>query len=85
MEVFFGEERKKLEDASKERSLFEAVNDWLERTPGLDENGFNFFGKFQTSVRGMLDQEALEAQVLIQMISKNKMFTKRSYCLASRY
>jgi len=32
-----------------EPSLFDLVETWLERTPGLEQNGFNFWEKFQAA------------------------------------
>lgn len=37
---------------------------WLERTPGLEENGFNFWGKYRNSVQAMLDDMEAEAEVI---------------------
>ena len=64
LDVFFGDDRKTLEKAMQEKSLFDVVNDWLERTPGLKEDGFNFFSKFKASVTGMLRQERAVAEVI---------------------
>lgn len=36
---------------------------WLERTPGLEESGFNFWAKYESVVRSLLDGEADVAQV----------------------
>ena len=68
LEVFFGKEKEALEKAMKEKSLFDVVNDWLERTPGLEEDGFNFFRKFKASVTGMLKQERAEAEVIYKIV-----------------
>ena len=62
--MFFGEHRKTIEKAMREKSLFALVNDWLERTPGLEEEGFNFFSKFEDNVAVMLKQERAEAEVV---------------------
>lgn len=41
-----------------EPSLSDLVQKWLERTPGLELDGFNFWGKFKDSVESLLcDQE----------------------------
>lgn len=41
-------------------SLSDLVQKWLERTPGLETNGFNFWQKFQDSVSVLLaDQETI--------------------------
>ncbi|XP_039262948.2 tryptophan 2,3-dioxygenase-like [Styela clava] len=56
LEVFFGDERKSLETAMKEPSLLDLVNYWLERTPGLKRQTFDFWKKFRCSVEAMLDE-----------------------------
>ncbi|EDS36892.1 tryptophan 2,3-dioxygenase [Culex quinquefasciatus] len=49
----------KLAATESEPSLADMVQKWLERTPGLEVDGFNFWGKFQESVEKLLsDQEA---------------------------
>ncbi|XP_066287545.1 tryptophan 2,3-dioxygenase-like isoform X2 [Branchiostoma lanceolatum] len=50
-----------LEDSETEESLMVLVQRWLERTPGLEEDGFNFWGKFKASVMDMLGDELQEA------------------------
>ena len=40
-----------------EPSLSICVQKWLERTPGLDENGFNFPAKFKAAVQSIFDEE----------------------------
>ncbi|XP_035681812.1 tryptophan 2,3-dioxygenase-like isoform X2 [Branchiostoma floridae] len=50
-----------LEDSETEDSLHVLVQRWLERTPGLEEDGFNFWGKFKASVMDMLADELQEA------------------------
>lgn len=46
-----------LQEIEKSKSLFECVQEWLERTPFLSSNGFNFWTEYQTAVRSMLDEE----------------------------
>ena len=53
----------------REKSLLTLVNIWLERTPGLEEEGFNFFCKFKDNVAVMLKQEKAEAEVVYCFIS----------------
>lgn len=40
----------KIIDSETEPSLCDLVQKWLERTPGLEEDGFNFWKKFQDNV-----------------------------------
>ncbi|GAB0098977.1 Tryptophan 2,3-dioxygenase [Sergentomyia squamirostris] len=51
----------KIAESHKELSLLELVQKWLERTPGLEEDGFNFWGKFKESVDNFLAHEHEEA------------------------
>lgn len=47
----------------KESSLLDLVQNWLERTPGLEADGFNFWEKFRKSVDQLLDEQEQEAKV----------------------
>ena len=49
-----------MEASENEPSLSECVQSWLERTPGLEENGFNFPAKFREAVETIFEDE-LEA------------------------
>jgi len=53
-----------LTQSEKEASLSECVQRWLERTPGLEEDGFNFPEKFRLAVEGILrkDLDMIEAE-----------------------
>lgn len=46
-----------------EPTLCELVQKWLERTPGLEEDGFNFWQKFKDNVNDLLDREEEKANV----------------------
>lgn len=62
----FGYNSKAIEailDSEKEPSLQELIEKWLERTPGLEESGFNFWHKFQVSVENFLDEQEKSAKV----------------------
>lgn len=50
--------------SESEPSLGELVQKWLERTPGLEEDGFNFWKKFQNNVNDLLNQEENQAKVM---------------------
>lgn len=52
-----------LELSLKEPSLSDLVQNWLERTPGLEADGFNFWGKFRKSVDELLNDQENEAKV----------------------
>lgn len=47
----------------------------MERTPGLEKDGFDFWGKYKRSVKDMLDsirEEAEVGQVLFRNLLKNR-------------
>ena len=47
----------KLRSSEEESSLSECVQRWLERTPGLEEDGFDFPMKFKAAVEAIFDRE----------------------------
>lgn len=53
----------KIVTSETEPSLCDLVQKWLERTPGLEESGFNFWAKFKNNVNALLDQESKKAEV----------------------
>lgn len=56
--VFPEEQQKKLEDIYKYGTLLEKVNDWLERTPFLNLEGFDFMKAYKESVNNMIQKES---------------------------
>lgn len=50
-------------DSEAEPSLVVLLQKWLERTPGLDTDGFDFWGKFKQSVEQLLS--GLEAEAMV--------------------
>lgn len=60
--AFDSEDGKQLKESETTPSLLSLVQGWLERTPGLEENGFNFWGKYRNSVQAMLDDMEAEAE-----------------------
>lgn len=48
-----------------EPSLSELLQKWLERTPGLDVTGFDFWGKFKSSVHAFLTEKEDAAKVWV--------------------
>ncbi|XP_030378114.1 tryptophan 2,3-dioxygenase [Scaptodrosophila lebanonensis] len=52
-----------IRNSEDEPSLLELVQRWLERTPGLEENGFNFWEKFQHSVDQFLASQVQSAML----------------------
>ena len=53
-----------VEASENEPSLSECVQSWLERTPGLEENGFNFPAKFKAVVENIFEDELEAIEVL---------------------
>lgn len=53
----------KIEASEQEPSLSDLVQKWLARTPGLETEGFDFWGKFKYSVDKFLDKQVEEAMV----------------------
>ncbi|XP_004529546.1 tryptophan 2,3-dioxygenase [Ceratitis capitata] len=50
-----------LEKSENEPSMLELIQKWLERTPGLEKDGFNFWAKFEASVEKFLAQQVQAA------------------------
>ncbi|XP_004922659.1 tryptophan 2,3-dioxygenase [Bombyx mandarina] len=46
-----------LQKSEQEPALLALIERWLERTPGLNTHGFNFWGKFQATVNKMLKED----------------------------
>ncbi|KAI4900761.1 hypothetical protein NFI96_017292, partial [Prochilodus magdalenae] len=47
---FHDQESETLLRSQQEPSLLQLVEQWLERTPGLEKDGFNFWGKLQSNI-----------------------------------
>jgi tryptophan 2,3-dioxygenase len=46
------------------------VQQWLERTPGLEADGFNFWGKYKQAVETLLTNQRKTAEVRMQTYSQ---------------
>ncbi|CRK97636.1 CLUMA_CG011021, isoform A [Clunio marinus] len=60
----FGTEPEAIEaikNSEQDPSLSDLVQRWLERTPGLELDGFNFWGKFKDSVDKLLNEKEEQA------------------------
>lgn len=62
--------------SEKEPSLSYCVQRWLERTPGLEEDGFNFPAKFKEAVKTIFDQEN-------KIIENETNETRKAYLIAN--
>ncbi|KAM5194538.1 tryptophan 2,3-dioxygenase [Mantella aurantiaca] len=59
---FKGDQNEILRKSEEEPTLLGLVEAWLERTPGLEEAGFNFWGKLQTNIFQGLEEDLLQAK-----------------------
>ena len=55
--AIINKEKKQVERSESERSLFELLENWLERTPFLSFEGFDFWEQYSEAVRSMLAKE----------------------------
>lgn len=51
-----------LQKSENDPSLSTLVQRWLERTPGLEHDGFDFWGKFQEKVEELLNEREKQAR-----------------------
>ncbi|XP_058253343.1 tryptophan 2,3-dioxygenase A [Hemibagrus wyckioides] len=75
-----------LHNSEREHTLLGLVQTWLERTPGLEEDGFNFWGKLRVNVsEGLRRQKEkmenkaeseLEVGLVENMMKQSEMFTR---------
>ncbi len=56
------EEKSTVQNSEQEKSLFELLESWLERTPFLSFKGFDFWKQYSNAVRSMLKKEKLVIQ-----------------------
>ena len=56
------EEKSTVQNSEQEKSLFELLESWLERTPFLSFKGFDFWKQYSNAVRSMLKNEKLVIQ-----------------------
>ena len=47
--------------SEREPSLLDLIESWLERTPGLEEDGFDFWGKYKSVVNQIIDDIKMNA------------------------
>ena len=71
MKVFTNkpEEEDALKASEADHSLSYCVQRWLERTPGLQPEGFNFPQKFKEAVEAIFDKELKRIEVSLFTIS----------------
>ncbi|XP_006164255.1 tryptophan 2,3-dioxygenase isoform X3 [Tupaia chinensis] len=59
---FKGEDNELLLRSEQEKTLLQLGEAWLERTPGLEPHGFNFWGKFEKNIVKGLEEEFVRIQ-----------------------
>ena len=60
--VIKDKEKISVKNSENEKSLFELLESWLERTPFLSFKGFNFWDQYSDAVRSLLKKEKLVIQ-----------------------
>ncbi|XP_006629544.1 tryptophan 2,3-dioxygenase A [Lepisosteus oculatus] len=73
---FKGQESEILLKSEQEPTLLQLVEKWLERTPGLEEKGFNFWGKLQRNIEEGLMQETERVEKLEESEMKEEMLAE---------
>ncbi|NQZ01760.1 MAG: tryptophan 2,3-dioxygenase [Bdellovibrionales bacterium] len=68
------EQESSILDTEKQKSLFECVNSWLERTPFLDYEGFDFWNQYQDTVKKIFkeDSEVIERHEFLSDTDKER-------------
>ncbi|XP_059819445.1 tryptophan 2,3-dioxygenase-like [Hypanus sabinus] len=59
---FKGRENELLRQSEMEPTLLQLVEQWLERTPGLEPDGFDFWGKLKINIEAGLEEEFTNLQ-----------------------
>lgn len=75
--VFPKEQQEELEAIYEHGTLLDKVNAWLERTPFLDLNGFDFLQEYKKSVREMLAKESKAIMTSEYLTEKEKEMRSR--------
>jgi len=70
--VFASDKKETLEGLEKGNSLFDLIEDWLERTPFLEFGEFNFVSEYQKAVLKMLDKEKTAIQQTDMLTDETK-------------
>ncbi|KAJ8262446.1 hypothetical protein GJAV_G00166580 [Gymnothorax javanicus] len=70
---FRGQDCELLLKSEQEPTLLLLVDQWLERTPGLEEDGFNFWGKLQVNIREWQRHEKEKIEKIPESEAKEEM------------
>ena len=75
--VFEEKKQEELDAIYRDGTLLETVNAWLERTPFLELDGFNFLDAYRKSVNNMLDKETQAIEDSSYLTDKQKEMRKQ--------
>ncbi|XP_064200543.1 tryptophan 2,3-dioxygenase A-like [Anguilla rostrata] len=75
---FQGQDSEKLLQSEQEPTLLLLVDQWLERTPGLKEEGFNFWGKLHANIKEWLRLEKENIEKIPESETKEEMMAEFS-------
>ncbi|XP_061747869.1 tryptophan 2,3-dioxygenase A [Nerophis ophidion] len=75
-DIFKGEDGEKLLATEKEATLLKLVEEWLERTPGLEIDGFNFWGRLETNIFDRLNKEEVKIEKMSDCEDKEEMMVE---------
>ncbi|XP_028836329.1 tryptophan 2,3-dioxygenase B-like [Denticeps clupeoides] len=67
------QEREAILKCEQEPTLLKLVEKWLERTPGLEKDGFNFWAKFEASVDESFKLEKQKIEQMPDPVAKHEM------------
>uniref|UniRef100_H3D669 tryptophan 2,3-dioxygenase n=2 Tax=Tetraodon nigroviridis TaxID=99883 RepID=H3D669_TETNG len=70
---FKGQESETLNTTEQEPSLLRLVEEWLERTPGLEADGFNFWEKLEINIFRGLNQEKEKIEKMSESEEKEEL------------
>jgi len=70
--AFSDEQRGQLEGIYKSGTLFDKINEWLERTPFLQFGNFNFLEKYKVAVESMISKEQAAISASEYLTDKEK-------------
>ncbi|XP_075468799.1 tryptophan 2,3-dioxygenase isoform X2 [Ascaphus truei] len=73
---FKGKENELLLKSEEELTLLGLVEAWLERTPGLEEEGFNFWGKLHVNIFKGLEEQFQAAKIKPDSEDKEEMIAE---------
>ncbi|KAG7255306.1 hypothetical protein CRUP_020192, partial [Coryphaenoides rupestris] len=73
---FKGKDSEMLVATEREPTLLKLVEEWLERTPGLEEDGFNFWAQLMENIFRGLGQEKEKIEEMADSEDKEEMMAE---------